>query len=103
MSWGTESSASCERPPCVPAAAGDVAFPAHPALSGIAHEDGAPDGREGVILINAFEVPEDGDARFLQAWRGTRDLLAAQRGYLGTRLHRSLAPADYRFVNVARW
>ena len=91
-------------------ALGDPAFPgwepavtAHRALYDVVHEDGEPDGRQGVILINAFEVPEDGDARFLDGWRRTRDALAAQRGYLGTRLHRSVAPADFRFVNVARW
>src|SRR3954454_2822034 len=91
-------------------AVGDPAFPgaepavpAHPGVYDVVHEDGEPDGRQGVILINAFEVPEDGDARFLDGWRRARDVLAAQRGYLGTRLHRSVAPADFRFVNVARW
>jgi heme oxygenase (mycobilin-producing) len=82
---------------------GEPAVRAHPGLYDVVHEDGEPDGRQGVILINAFEVPEDGDAQFRDGWRRTRDVLAAQRGYLGTRLHRSLAPADFRFVNVARW
>ncbi|HKR97870.1 MAG TPA: antibiotic biosynthesis monooxygenase [Candidatus Dormibacteraeota bacterium] len=30
-------------------------------------------------------------------------MLAEQPGYLGTRLHRSVGPADFRFVNIARW
>jgi hypothetical protein len=30
-------------------------------------------------------------------------VLAQQQGYHGTRLHRSLTPADFRFVNIARW
>jgi len=48
-------------------------------------------------------VPDDDDESFLAAWKAARDVLAANRGYLGTRLHRSLGPADFRFVNVARW
>jgi hypothetical protein len=30
-------------------------------------------------------------------------VLAQQRGYLGTRLHRSVGPADFRFVDITRW
>jgi heme-degrading monooxygenase HmoA len=82
---------------------GRMPFPAHPSLYEVVHEDGAPDGTEGVILINAFEVPPDADEPFLAGWTRARDLLAAAAGYLGTRLHRSLGPADFRFVNVARW
>jgi heme-degrading monooxygenase HmoA len=63
-------------------------------------EDGAPDGRDAVVLINAFS---EEDQRFLTGWDRARDMLAAQPGYLGTRLHRSLGPADFRFVNIARW
>jgi heme-degrading monooxygenase HmoA len=48
-------------------------------------------------------VPAEADAAFLQGWNAARDVLAAQDGYLGTRLHRSLGAADFRFVNVARW
>jgi heme oxygenase (mycobilin-producing) len=55
-------------------------------------------------LINAFEVPEGEDEVFLAGWERTRELLSAQKGYISTRLHRSLRPdADFRFVNVARW
>jgi heme-degrading monooxygenase HmoA len=78
-------------------------FKAHPSLYEVVHEDGTPDGTEGVVLINAFEVPAEGDERFLAGWDRARDMLGGQRGYLGTRLHRSLAPADFRFVNIARW
>jgi len=81
----------------------DEAFPAHPGAYEVVHEDGAPDGTDGVVLINPFEVPEEQDERFLAAWGAARDRLAARPGYLGTRLHRSLAPADFRFVNIARW
>jgi heme-degrading monooxygenase HmoA len=82
---------------------GQMPFKAHPSLYEVVHEDGTPDGREGVILINPFEVPADADDAFLQGWHRARELLAAQAGYLGTRLHRSLGPADFRYVNVARW
>jgi heme-degrading monooxygenase HmoA len=78
-------------------------FAAHPGLYDVVHEDGAPDGADGVILINPFEVPAERDERFLAGWSRARDALATQRGYLGTRLHRSFAPADFRFVNIARW
>ena len=91
-------------------AVSDAAFPggelpcaAHPGLYEAAREDGAVDGDGGVVLINAFEVPEDADDRFVAGWDRARDVLARQQGHLGTRLHRSLGPADFRFVNIARW
>jgi heme-degrading monooxygenase HmoA len=52
---------------------------------------------------NPFEVPPDADEQFLTGWDRARAVLARQQGYLGTRLHRSAAPADFRFVNIARW
>ena len=82
---------------------GQMPFKAHPSLYEVVHEDGAPDGGEGVILINAFEVPAEADEQFLAGWQRAREALAGQAGYLGTRLHRSLGPADFRFVNTARW
>jgi heme oxygenase (mycobilin-producing) len=82
---------------------GRMPFRAHPSLYEVVHEDGAPEGSGGVVLINPFEVPADADDPFVQGWHAARELLAAQHGYLGTRLHRSLGPADFRFVNVARW
>lgn len=66
------------------------------------HEDGEPDGREGVMLVNPFEVPAGEDERFLAGWHGVREALASRRGYLGTRLWRD-GGAEFRFVNVARW
>jgi heme oxygenase (mycobilin-producing) len=83
---------------------GAMPFTAHPALYEVAHEDGEPDGAGGVILINPFEVPSGEDDAFLAGWNRARELLSGQPGYMGTRLHRSLAPdADFRFVNLARW
>jgi heme-degrading monooxygenase HmoA len=80
-----------------------IAFTAHAGLYQVVHEDGVPEGPGGVILINPFEVPAGDDERFLTGWDRARQVLATQRGYLGTRLHRSLAAASFRFVNVARW
>jgi len=81
---------------------GKMPFAAHPGLYEVVHEDGELDG-DGVVLINAFEVPSQADDPFIAGWNGARELLAAQPGYLGTRLHRSLGAADFRFVNIARW
>jgi heme oxygenase (mycobilin-producing) len=78
-------------------------FKAHSGLYEVVHEDGVPEGPGGVILINPFEVPSGDDERFLSGWERVRELLATQRGYLGTRLHRSLAAARFRYVNIARW
>ena len=76
---------------------------AAPDLYEVVHEEGAPDGSDGVTLINPFEVPEGDDERFVAGWEGTRAALADQRGYLGTRLHRAVGDSDLRFVNLARW
>jgi heme-degrading monooxygenase HmoA len=80
----------------------DAGSSAH-GLYEVAHEEGAPDGPEGTTLINAFEVPEGEDERFVAGWERARAALADQRGYLGTRLHRSAGESDFRFVNLARW
>jgi NADPH:quinone reductase-like Zn-dependent oxidoreductase/heme-degrading monooxygenase HmoA len=80
----------------------EVPFPAHPALYQVVAEDPPPTGDPGgVVLVNAFEVPPDGEGAFLGAWEQTRRFLRDQPGYLATRLHRSLSPGvDFRFVNV---
>jgi heme oxygenase (mycobilin-producing) len=81
----------------------NMPFRAHRALYEAVREDGTPDVEGGVVLVNPFEVPDGEDERFLAGWERARELLAQQRGYLGTRLHRSVGPADFRFVNIARW
>jgi len=81
----------------------ELRYRAHAGVYEIAREDATPDVAGGVLLINPFEVPEGADERFLAGWDRAREALARQRGYLGTRLHRSIAQADFRFVNVARW
>jgi heme-degrading monooxygenase HmoA len=67
------------------------------------HEEGAPNGSEGVTLVDAFEIPEGRDERFVAGWERVRAAVADQRGYLGTRLHRSVGGSDFRFVSLARW
>jgi heme oxygenase (mycobilin-producing) len=69
----------------------------------VVHEDGAPEGAGGVILINPVEVPAEEDQRFLTGWNRAHAALATQRGYLGSRLHRSVAARDFRFIDVGRW
>jgi hypothetical protein len=57
----------------------------------------------GVVLIEPFEVPAGEDDAFLAGWDAGRPALAGRRGYLGARLHRASGPADFRFVELARW
>jgi heme-degrading monooxygenase HmoA len=57
-----------------------------------------------VVLINPFEVPPGQEEEFLQGWETVRDFMQRQKGYVSTRLHRSLDPtARFRFANVAEW
>ncbi len=80
-------------------------FPFHASLYEVVREewpDGQPAG--SVVLINPFEVPPGADDEFMRGWETARGFLSQQEGYIGTRLHRSLAPdAEFRFVNVAQW
>jgi quinol monooxygenase YgiN len=98
--------------PAWQAAVGDPAFPgrdmpglAHRALYEVVEQDepAEADGSDSaVVLVNAFEVSPDEDEAFLIAWNAARAAQRSRPGYLGTRLHRSLADdADFRFVNVA--
>jgi len=57
-----------------------------------------------VVLINPFEVPAGKEEEFLQGWEAARNVMQHQKGYIATRLHRSLDPtARFRFINVAEW
>ena len=69
----------------------------------VVHEDGAPEGAGGVVLIDPFDVPPDADDAFLADWHAARTALAAHRGYQGTRLYRAAGPAEFRFVALSRW
>jgi heme-degrading monooxygenase HmoA len=83
--------------------AGTAPFAVASGLYEVVHEDGAPEGAGGVILINPIEVPAGEDERFLTGWHGAHAVLATQRGYLGSRVHRNVAASDFRFIDVARW
>jgi hypothetical protein len=78
-------------------------LPAHVAEYDVVHEDGEPEGAGGVRLIAFFTVPPDGDERLRAAWERLRERLAVRQGHLGSRLYRSRASADFRFVAVVRW
>jgi heme-degrading monooxygenase HmoA len=94
-----------------------IPYASHPSLYQVIAEDDAPAGPDpagsgpagrepvgAVLLINLFEVPEPDDEDFLSSWEQARQLMRARPDYLGTRLHRSLAPdAEFRFVNIAAW
>jgi heme oxygenase (mycobilin-producing) len=92
-------------------------YASRPALYEVVAEDDAPAGPDpagsdpaglepagAVLLINLFEVPAPDEDDFMSSWEQARSLMRARPGYLGTRLHRSLAPdAEFRFVNIAAW
>ncbi|HZP30883.1 MAG TPA: antibiotic biosynthesis monooxygenase [Acidimicrobiia bacterium] len=81
----------------------ELPFDTHSGRYEIAHEDGTAMGTQGVTLINPFEVAPDDDEAFLAGWNRAREAVAGCPDYLGTRLHRAVGAADFRFVNVARW
>ncbi len=58
-----------------------------------------------VVLINPFEIPAQvPDEQFIAGWERAADLLKNRPGFIGSRLHRSLAPdVRFRFINVAEW
>lgn len=57
-----------------------------------------------VTLVNCFEVPAGREEEFFALWMQVNNYMRTKKGYLGHKLHRSLAPdARYRFVNVAQW
>jgi hypothetical protein len=69
----------------------------------VVREHRAADTHGGVVLIDPFGVPAGEDDAFLAGWDDARAVLAEQQGYLGARLYRATGPADFRFVDVARW
>ena len=57
-----------------------------------------------VTLVNCFEIPAGRDDEFFSLWEQVNNYMRQKKGYLGHKLHRSLAPdARFRFINVARW
>jgi hypothetical protein len=57
-----------------------------------------------VRYVNLFEVPAGREDEFFAMFLEVNAHMAAQPGYLGHWLHRSLAPdVRYRFVNYVKW
>jgi heme-degrading monooxygenase HmoA len=57
-----------------------------------------------VTLVNCFAIPAGREEEFFALWKQVNTYMRGKKGYLGHKLHRSLAPdAKYRFVNVAQW
>jgi heme-degrading monooxygenase HmoA len=81
---------------------GSTGFAAHPGVYEVIRSDGRPDVAGGVLRIDVFEVPDAGE-RLVAAWERARDVLARQQGWIGRRLYRSVAPAEFAFVDVTRW
>ena len=69
----------------------------------VVHQDGVPDGAEGVVLIDPLDVPADAEVAFLADWHAARERLATHRGYQGTRLYRAAGSAAPRYVAFSRW
>ncbi|HET8758417.1 MAG TPA: hypothetical protein VFM58_20525 [Solirubrobacteraceae bacterium] len=62
----------------------------------LVYDDGKPDVAGGVTHITAYLDVAD---RFLDSWHDVREIVAARRGYLGTRLYRDALG----YVAIARW
>ncbi|MEH3146051.1 MAG: antibiotic biosynthesis monooxygenase [Methylobacterium frigidaeris] len=59
---------------------------------------------DGVVLINAFEIPPTDEAAAVAYWERAADFMRAQPGFLSTALHRALMPtARFPLVNLATW
>jgi heme-degrading monooxygenase HmoA len=57
-----------------------------------------------VTLVNCFQIPAGREDEFFALWQQVNDYMRQKKGYIGHKLHRSLAPdAQYRFVNIAQW
>jgi heme-degrading monooxygenase HmoA len=57
-----------------------------------------------VQFVNCFEVPPGHEDEFFALWQSVNDYMVAKPGYVGHKLHRSLADeARYRFVNYVEW
>jgi heme-degrading monooxygenase HmoA len=69
----------------------------------VVRDEGDVDGSGGVLFFNPFEVSPADDEKFLAAWDAAREVLEAQHGFLGRRMHRSTGDAELRFVNLGRW
>ena len=61
-------------------------------------------GKEPVILINAFIVPDGKEAEAIAFWEKAADFMRTQPGYVSTALHESILPnAQFHLINIAKW
>ena len=81
---------------------GSTGFASHPGVYEAIRSDASPDVEGGVLRIEVLEVPDAGE-RLIEAWEGARDVLAQQQGWIGRRLYRAVAPAEFAFVAITRW
>ncbi len=58
-----------------------------------------------VTLINAFIVPPDQEAAFLENWTVTANVFRSHPGFIETHLHRNAGVGNpaFTFINIARW
>jgi heme-degrading monooxygenase HmoA len=57
-----------------------------------------------ITLINCFEVPVGREEEFFSGFKKVNAYMRGKKGYVGHKMHRSLASdARYRFVNVVQW
>ena len=57
-----------------------------------------------VILINPFEIPEDGEDECLAFWERAAEYKRKQPGFISTRLHQAIVPqARFALINMAEW
>ncbi len=57
-----------------------------------------------LTLVNCFQVPPGREDDFFALWQQVNSYMRSKKGYVGHKLHRSLAPdAQCRFINVAQW
>lgn len=59
-----------------------------------------------ITLIHPFQVSQENEKKFLQAWAKVDQYMQKQNGFIETRLHRSLNIANlttFSFVNIALW
>ena len=78
---------------------GSTGFPAHPGVYEAIRSDGRPDVAGGVLRIEVLEVPDAGE-RIVER---SVDVVTQQQGWIGRRLYRAVAPAEFAFVEITRW
>lgn len=58
----------------------------------------------GVVFINAIELPAEEVDGFIEQWHARVAIMATAPGFRDVRLHRALLPnARFQLVNIAHW